>query len=94
MDLRHLLLPKSSSQQTDSKALQLASPESHTYKQRELSIADTCIKNGVMIAPGHIYMPEEFGWFRVTFTLGKEALREGLSRLWRALKESEEELRD
>lgn len=69
-------------------------PESRTYKQRELRIGDTCIKNGVMIAPGHIYMPEEFGWFRVTFTLGKEALREVLSRFWRALKEAEEESRD
>lgn len=38
-----------------------------------------------MIAPGNIYGPEEFGWFRVTFTVSKDALEEGLNRLWKSL---------
>lgn len=40
-----------------------------------------------MIAPGSVYMPEEFGWFRVTFSLGKEALEEGLKRFAKAIAE-------
>lgn len=52
------------------------------------------MKNGVMIAPGNVYVPEEFGWFRVTFTVGREALEEGLERFWRALGEVEVERRN
>jgi bifunctional pyridoxal-dependent enzyme with beta-cystathionase and maltose regulon repressor activities len=50
------------------------------------------MKHGVPIAPGHVYVPEEFGWFRITFTVGKEALREGLQRVKESLAESETEL--
>lgn len=50
--------------------------------QRELRIAEICMKNGVMIAPGHVYVPEEYGWFRISFTVGKEALEEGLKVSW------------
>ena len=52
----------------------------------ELKFADVCIENGVMIAPGHVYMSEEYGWFRITFTVGKEALEEGLNRILVSLK--------
>lgn len=57
-----------------------------------MQIADICMRNGVMIAPGNVYMPEEFGWFRITFSLGKEALKEGLNRLEKSLVEAEAEI--
>ena len=45
------------------------------------------MRNGVMAAPGDVYMPE-FGWFRVTFTvgIGKAASVEELERLSKALR--------
>lgn len=49
------------------------------------------MKHGVLIAPGHVYVPEELGWFRITFTVGKEALREGLQRIKESLAEIERE---
>jgi len=52
------------------------------------------MNNGVMIAPGNVYMPEEFGWFRITFTVGKAALMEGLERFWGALGDVEVERKD
>jgi bifunctional pyridoxal-dependent enzyme with beta-cystathionase and maltose regulon repressor activities len=48
-------------------------------------------ENGVMIAPGHVYVPEEYGWFRITFTVGKEALEEGLNRFLASRREVEVE---
>lgn len=48
----------------------------------------------VMIAPGHVYVPEEYGWFRITFTVGKEALEEGLNRFLASIKEIEVESQD
>lgn len=42
-----------------------------------------------MIAPGSVYVPENFGWFRVTFTVAEDALRVGLDRLGSALEELE-----
>ncbi|EHA25020.1 hypothetical protein ASPNIDRAFT_133404 [Aspergillus niger ATCC 1015] len=52
-------------------------------------IIDICAENGVMIAPGSVYMPKELGWFRITFTVGKKALEKGLKRLLRPIKEAE-----
>lgn len=43
------------------------------------------MEHGVLIAPGHVYMAEEPGWFRITFTVGREALEEGLKRLKESL---------
>lgn len=63
----------------------MESPHAEVYKQKEQKIADICMAHGVMIAPGRVYAPEEYGWFRVTFSLGKEALIEGLTRLGKAL---------
>lgn len=72
----------------------VTSPNADIYKQREMRIAGICMKNDVMIAPGNVYMPEEFGWFRVTFTVGKAALVEGLERFWRTLGDVEVERRN
>ncbi|RAH65211.1 pyridoxal phosphate-dependent aminotransferase [Aspergillus aculeatinus CBS 121060] len=73
--LRHLIRPTS-------KGLYSASPANKAlilvdYKEREVKIAETCAKNG------------EFGWFRVTFTVGNEALKEGLERLQMSIREIE-----
>lgn len=38
-----------------------------------------------MISPGSIYASQELGWFRITFTVGEDALQEGLSRVWKTL---------
>ncbi|KAL6405317.1 PLP-dependent transferase [Ilyonectria robusta] len=89
IDVRHLLLPQSASKQLDFSILTTESPEGNIYKAREISIANICIEHGVMIAPGHVYVSEEYGWFRVTFTVGKEALKEGLERLWRSFQRAE-----
>ncbi|KAH7007778.1 pyridoxal phosphate-dependent transferase [Ilyonectria destructans] len=89
IDVRHLLLPQSASMQLDFSVLAAESPEAKIYEAREMSIANICIEHGVMIAPGHVYMSEEYGWFRVTFTVGKEALKEGLERLWRSFQRAE-----
>ena len=48
---------------------------------------ELCGQNGVMIAPGSLYETEELGWFRITFTVGEEALKEGLVRILKALQE-------
>lgn len=72
----------------------MTSPDAPVNLQRELRIAEICLKNGVMITPGHVYVPEEYGWFRITFTVGKEALEEGLSRFLVSIKEIEVESQD
>ncbi|QMW26756.1 hypothetical protein G4B84_002001 [Aspergillus flavus NRRL3357] len=93
VDLRHLFIPKSSRDQTGYRELRVTSPDTSVYKQHEQSFADICAQNGLMIAPGSIYAAEEFGWFRLTFTVGKNALEEGLRRLDKSLKAAETDLR-
>ncbi|KAK4973363.1 hypothetical protein LTR42_005348 [Elasticomyces elasticus] len=44
-------------------------------------LADTCLKNGVMIGRGSRFLSEEAGWFRITFSADDEALRIGLDRI-------------
>ncbi|KAF9891371.1 hypothetical protein FE257_004227 [Aspergillus nanangensis] len=88
VDLRHLVGSDLEARNSGYKALKVTSPGASVYKQREMRIAELCIKNGVMIAPGHVYVAEEYGWFRITFTVGKQALKEGLDRLWKSLEEA------
>jgi bifunctional pyridoxal-dependent enzyme with beta-cystathionase and maltose regulon repressor activities len=71
---------KSSVRHSDYGALKTTSPGASYSLELELKIADICMENGVMIAPGHVYMAEEYGWFRITFTVGQDALEEGLKR--------------
>ncbi|KAK5705782.1 hypothetical protein LTR17_021371 [Elasticomyces elasticus] len=44
-------------------------------------LADTCLKNGVMIGRGSRFLSEEAGWFRITFSADEVALRTGLDRI-------------
>lgn len=94
IDLRHLILPSSSDNRLDFDKLAASSPDSKIHEAREAEIAELCLKNGVMVAPGHVYMSEEYGWFRVTFTLTKEALQAGLQRLWKSIQEIETKRQD
>jgi DNA-binding transcriptional MocR family regulator len=64
--------------------LSVESPDADSYKRRETRLAEICMRHGVLIAPGHVYAPEEYGWFRLTFTVGEESLKEGLNRVKRA----------
>ncbi|KAK7424434.1 hypothetical protein QQX98_000399 [Neonectria punicea] len=94
VDLRHLLMPQSSHRESGCTALRDISPEGTMYRKRELRIAEICTKNGVMTAPGSVYLPEEYGWFRITFTVGKGVLQEGLDRLWKSIVMVESEKRE
>lgn len=87
IDLRHIFKRGYSGDNS----LSVKSSNATKYKEREARVVDVCMKHGVLIAPGHVYVPEEFGWFRITFTVGKEALREGLQRIKASLAEVERE---
>ncbi|KAI1025290.1 hypothetical protein LB504_010024 [Fusarium proliferatum] len=92
VDLRHMVMsPRHLQQQLIVDSFSAEPACIKTYKEREIQIADICLKHGVMVAPGHVYMAEEYGWFRLTFTVGKDALQEGLNRFIKALKEVKSE---
>jgi aspartate/methionine/tyrosine aminotransferase len=61
--------------------------DSARYEEREAFIDATCMKHGVSIARGSLFFTEEWGWFRLTFTLPLEELREGIERMCKALSE-------
>ncbi|CAG9961986.1 unnamed protein product [Clonostachys byssicola] len=88
VDFRRLLLSKALRGKSDYGALR-AKSGSAIYKQRETEIADICTRNGVQIAPGSKFESEEYGWFRITFTVPRNVLEEGLRRLATSLKEIE-----
>ncbi|KAL4931779.1 pyridoxal phosphate-dependent transferase [Aspergillus undulatus] len=69
-------------------SLSVTSTWAEEYKRRELQIADVCMRQSVIIAPGHVYSPKESRWFRPTFTASQE-LVEGLARLKRVIDEVE-----
>lgn len=96
IDLRRFLLDNPASYSSSSKAadfssLSVHSPTASKYLAREARIADVCANHGVMIAPGSIYSTEEYGWFRITFAVPSEPLKEGLDRLWAGLMQVERE---
>lgn len=64
---------------------------SKTQSTNDDEHVQSILKQVSMIAPGHVYVPEEYGWSRVTFAVGKEALEEGLNRFLASIKEVEVE---
>lgn len=84
-----ILFSKVQGAEADSGVLRVGGPESSKFEKRELRIAEICIDKGVMISPGTNYKSTEYGWFRVTFTVDKAMLKEGLQRIWRALQDPE-----
>lgn len=61
--------------------------DSARYKEREALIDAACMKHGVSIARGSLFFTEEWGWFRLTFTLPPDELRQGIERMAEALSE-------
>ena len=49
-------------------------------KDAEANLVSKCVANGVNIGRGSGFYTEEIGWFRLTFTMDKETLKEGLKR--------------
>ncbi|KAJ5106933.1 PLP-dependent transferase [Penicillium angulare] len=86
IDLRQFLVSQPQEQQVGTDIGHKTLPSSQPTLESELKFADICMENGVMVAPGHVYMSEEYGWFRITFTVGQEALEEGLKRILISLK--------
>lgn len=89
VDLRRFLFPESQRSNADFSTLRVGGPHAGKFGNREQRIAEICIDKGVMISPGTVYMASEYGWFRVTFTVGRDMLEEGLQRIWRALHDPE-----
>jgi hypothetical protein len=63
--------------------------DSNMYREREAFVYDTLMRNGVSLSRGSIFFTEELGWFRLTFTIPREELVEGMSRLMKGLSEVE-----
>ncbi|KAI0116518.1 pyridoxal phosphate-dependent transferase [Nemania sp. FL0031] len=84
VDLRRLVKSLAESQALLSSATPNSLPAESDYEQ---VVVTACGNNGVMIAPGNIYGSEEPGWFRITFTVGEGALKEGLERFRKSLVE-------
>ena len=96
IDLRRFLDPASSStvQEGINPRFKRPGPNGHIFEQRELVIDDLWYKNGVSIARGSSFFTEEWGWFRMTFTVSQEALVEGIRRMIAALSELPREWAD
>lgn len=63
--------------------------EKGKYQQRELEMGNRFFANGVFIAMGTNFATEELGWFRLSFTVPREALEVGLQRMLKALQDTE-----
>ena len=63
----------------------LAGTRKEDLWQAEKQVNDRFTKAGVFLTPGEVSRAEEPGWFRVVFSWDEETLREGLSRMFKAL---------
>ncbi|KAI1463629.1 putative aminotransferase class I and II family protein [Daldinia caldariorum] len=61
------------------------------YREREMTLWDRLLASGVGLGLGGWYSSEEPGWFRISFAVEKEALRIGLERLIKTLRQVEAE---
>ena len=61
---------------------------SRNNKGAETKLVSKCIANGVNIGRGSGFYTEEVGWFRLTFTMDKGTLEEGLERFRSVLSHS------
>lgn len=69
-------------------SVQSLSPlELEMYQDRESRLFKRCLARGVGISTGSGFSTEELGWFRVSFTVEKDALHVGLQRLLECLQE-------
>ncbi|KAI1407312.1 putative acc synthase [Hypoxylon sp. FL1857] len=71
-----------------------ASPSDiQVHRNRESDLLKRCSNGGVIISSGSSYSTEELGWFRISFTVEKQALHVGLQRLLKCLQAIETENR-
>lgn len=63
----------------------LTPQDNEEYRRREGEIGARFFANGVGIAMGSNFCTEELGWFRLTFSVSREALEIGLQRMWKVL---------
>jgi len=68
-------------------ALRRGGPDSNVFEEREALLDEICQKNGVSITRGSSFLTEEWGWFRLTFTLPDATLMIGIDRLIKSLAE-------
>ncbi|KAK0616998.1 pyridoxal phosphate-dependent transferase [Immersiella caudata] len=82
IDLRKYILGSA-----DIRLLRRGEAGSALFEEREAVLDRTLLRRGVSLSRGSIFFTEELGWFRLTFTLAKEELTQGLERLASALVE-------
>ncbi|KAL2190425.1 hypothetical protein L209DRAFT_671160, partial [Thermothelomyces heterothallicus CBS 203.75] len=68
----------------------LTPQEKEEYKRRELEVGKRFAAKKVAIALGNNFFTEELGWFRLTFTVSRDALEIGLRRMLQTLQEIEQ----
>jgi bifunctional pyridoxal-dependent enzyme with beta-cystathionase and maltose regulon repressor activities len=71
----------------DIRRLKCGEAGSAPFEEREAVLDRVLLRHGVSLSRGSIFFTEELGWFRLTFTLPKEELTQGLQRLASALAE-------
>jgi 1-aminocyclopropane-1-carboxylate synthase len=59
----------------------LSSFPGKTERDKERAMATAFLDGGVFIASSEAYFGEDYGWFRITFTVDKDTLELGLKRL-------------
>ena len=87
VDLRRYLTGK---KEVESLLLhRLTAPEKEVYQRREMEMGNRFFANGVGIALGTNFSTEELGWFRLSFSVSREALEIGLQRMLKTLQQVE-----
>lgn len=75
----------------DLRLARLSPSDAAMYRDREARLARRCVEGGVLISLGSSFSTEELGWFRISFTVERQALEIGLKRLLKLLKAIEAE---
>jgi bifunctional pyridoxal-dependent enzyme with beta-cystathionase and maltose regulon repressor activities len=91
IDLRRYLLPSLKYTDAELPNLLTTSPKAHIYRKREAWFVATCLRNGVSVGLGSNFFTEELGWFRITFAVKREALKTGLERVAKSIREMEDQ---
>ncbi|TRX91993.1 hypothetical protein FHL15_007090 [Xylaria flabelliformis] len=92
VDLRRYLYHKPQENKgSDQPSTEASSSGAQLHRDRESDLLKRCLDNGVMISSGSSYSSEELGWFRISFTVEKQALHVGLQRLLKCLQAIETE---
>ncbi|KAL1843051.1 hypothetical protein VTJ49DRAFT_3186 [Mycothermus thermophilus] len=87
IDLRRYLTGKAEVAPGELSLHRLTAEEKEKYLQRESELGRRLFKNGVNIALGTWFATEELGWFRLGYTVPREALETGLERIRKTLKD-------